>query len=905
MALSAGTRLGNFEILAPLGAGGMGEVYRARDTKLGREVAIKVLPDSLVQDVERLARFGREAKLLASLNHPNIATLHGLEEWESKPFLVMELVEGETLAERLKRGPMPIDEAIPMFIGIAEGLEAAHEKGIIHRDLKPANIKIGPNGKPKILDFGLATALADPIAQSDLAESPTITKGTAVGVILGTAHYMSPEQARGKSLDRRTDVWSFGCVLYEALTSKRAFEGDTLTDVLSAVLRGEPDLSALPAAVPRTVEHVLRRCLVPDATRRLHDIADARIELESQVESAPPSNGFPSRTRIRMAALVFLSLAIGLLIGAGINRSETANVHQRPVRFSLRLPDDEFLAVEYLQEVLAISPDGNLVAYIARRPMAASRREAIPRLVLRQLDSEEPNSVTGTEGAMSLFFAPDSKSIGIVVDGRKLLRVSSAGGAPEVLADVSITGGYDSTAAKGGSWGADGSILFSPGGAGGLVHLSSGGATSADFLTSPDPARHETSHRWPKFLPDGTAALFTVKPEGIASWDEARIDVVSLQTRKWKTVVEGGVHARYSPTGHIIFARHETLMAAPFDLERHEVTGPPVALPEDVYVEPRSGAAQFSFSETGTLAYVPNSVEAMSRNLVWIDRKGNAQRISDASGLYSGPCVSPDGKFIALVLEGASDDLWVQDLDRGSLTRLTFHGNQFSPTWSPDGRRIAFASDRGGQWNLFVQSGDGSSEAERLTTSENSQYPGSFSPDGRALAFSESTSATNWDIYILPLDGDHHPRPFVKTEFNEANPRFSPDGKFIAYASEETGRPQVFIRAYPEGNQRMQISTDGGTEPAWSRDGRELFYWQGDEFMVVSVVVAPSLTVGRPHKLFSGHFGQGTYSGTQTFDVAPDGRFVMAPPASPDHGPREIRVVLNWFEELKRLVPTK
>ena len=699
MALSAGTRLGTYEILAPIGAGGMGEVYRARDAKLGREVAIKVLPGQFSKDRERLARFEREARLLASLNHPNIATLHGFEESNDIRFLVMELVKGETLGERLARGPIPLDEALPLFEQIASGLHAAHEKGVIHRDLKPANIKITPDGVPKILDFGLAkAALAGEVSE----ESPTVTRqGTEAGIILGTAAYMSPEQARGKSLDKRTDVWSFGCVFYEALTGRTVFLGETVSDTIAKILEREPDWRTLPTRTPVLVRSLLRRCLAKDPARRLHDMADARIEIE---EASSPAEATPSQATSRRNPLIAMgALTVAAMVAAlwALTRS-SAPEPKAVTRTVINLPEARHLALEGTTAV-ALSPDGRYVAYFARN-------EERTELYLRALDELEAKRIDGSESGLMPFFSPDSQWLGFDAGGA-MMKVSVSGGAPVRL--------FEGSADRGASWSERG-VVLSPGGSAGLelVTIDGGGM---EPLTTLDRDRNEKSHRFPDVLPGGRAVLFAIGTTEIESKDEGSIAVLDLETGEQRVVLKGGMSARYSPSGHVVYARAGSLFAIPFDVDRLEVTGAPIAVVDGVSMSVAAGNAEFGLSRDRALLYAPGGIEGVDRQIVWVDREGRSEPLIETTRAYAGLGFSPDGRFLAVWIVGANDSVWVHDMARGILTRVAHGSDNEGNVWTPQGDRLTFNSNRNGKYNLFWQTrrrerAGGASRHERADT---------------------------------------------------------------------------------------------------------------------------------------------------------------------------------------------
>jgi eukaryotic-like serine/threonine-protein kinase len=876
--LMMGQTLAHYRIVERLAAGGMGEVYRASDTKLGREVAIKVLPDAFARDPERLARFEREARLLASLNHPNIAAIHGFEQSGDIPYLVLELVPGVTLAGRLAAGPLGVEEALRNCSQIAVALEAAHERGVIHRDLKPANIKITPEGKVKVLDFGLAKAFA-----VDLAESSAVTEvGTREGVILGTSSYMSPEQARGKPVDKRTDIWSFGCVLYEALTGRRAFTGDTVSDTIAAILEREPQWDSLPDATTVSIRLLLSRCLEKDRNRRLHDIADARIEIEDALAgrvTAGPTTGPTMRARAGWRLALPWGLA-GLLLGAiaaGVAiwemQPRSLPTPQPTARFVMALPATERLS-SLDSPSLAISPDGTHLAYVVRS-------EGSEQLYLRAMDQFESRPIPGTEDAYSPFFSPDGQWIGFF-SARKLKKVSTKGGPPLTLCDA-----FASSA----SWGADDTIVI--GDASGLLRVSAAGG-EPQAITTLDSSKGEIGHDWPEILPGGKAVIFTL------STSDQHVVVQSLETRSRQVLVQGS-YARYVPTGHLVYIRAGRLLAVSFDLARLKVTGDPVPVVEDVLVTPNFGLAQFCFSSLGLLVYIPGGIEGAERRLVWVDRKGMVKPWVGSPRAYWFPRLSPDGRRLSVQIGSVNSDVWTYDLRGETPTRLTFKADNNLPIWTPDGKRLTFASNKLGAMNLFWKAADGSASEERLTTSEHPQLPCSWSPDGEMLAFEEIHPRTGSDLWILPLKGERKPRPFLQTQSDEEDAAFSPDGRWLAYASNESGRYEIYIQPLSGPGGKRQISTEGGTAPLWARNWRELFYLNGDKMMAVEITIHPTFTVGKRRLLFEGRYQK--VGPRANYDVTPDGqRFVMVQARERELAPAQLNVVTNWFEDLKRRV---
>jgi eukaryotic-like serine/threonine-protein kinase len=893
MALASGTRLGSYEIVAQIGAGGMGEVYRAHDTKLGRDVAIKVLPANFVNDPERLSRFQREARMLAALNHPNIATIYGLEQFDGVSCLVMELVPGETLAERVKAGPLPIEEALKIAAQIAEALEAAHEKNIIHRDLKPANVKVTPEGKVKVLDFGLAKAFEGDAANEDMGNSPTLSAAaTMQGVILGTAAYMSPEQARGKAVDKRTDIWAFGCVLYELLTRKQAFHAETTTEILAAVLKEEPNWQALPETTPLSIRALLRRCLQKEMNKRARDAGDARIEIEealvapvtADLTTAATTKG--SHVLGRRALILSLST---LLLGATIASLAVWNLKPssspQPVsRVVITLPPGQLLAGLDNGPAVTLSPDGTHLAYVARQG-------GTQQIYLRAMDSSEAKPIPGTEGGVIPFFSPDGQWLGFFT-GNKLMKVSVSGGAALTLSDASFP--------HGASWGNQGMIAFAPTTVSGLLQVPDAGGTPLPLTRL---AKGDVAHRWPEFLPGGKAVLFAAGSTAI-NFTNAGVAVQSIGTGERRNLLQGGMSPRYAPSGHLVYAQGGNLMAVPFDPQQLAVTGTAVSVGEGVLQSPVSGAAQYSFSATGSLAYVSGGVQSGQSKLVWVSRNGAEQPVAAPTHTYLAPHLSPDGRRVAVAVTEQESQTWLYDLSRETLTRFTFEGN-YNPVsvWTPDGKRIAFESNKEGPPNIFWQLADGSGGSERLTTSEYVTAPMSWSPDGQLLAFIEVNPTTGFDIWVLRIS-DRKAQPFLRTPFNETSARFSPDGRWLAYISDESGSYEIYVQPYPGPGGKWQISTEGGKEPVWNPNGRELFYRSGDKMMAVDITTQPGFAAGKPRMLFEGRYEPAPVP-IANYDVSPDGqRFLMLKPTEQAQAsPTQINIVLNWFEELKRRVP--
>ena len=887
-----GASLAHYRITAALGAGGMGEVYRATDTKLGRDVAIKVLPAEVAQDPERLARFEREAKLLASLNHSSIAHVYGFEsaslpDGSAAHFLAMELVPGEDLAERLKRGPIPVDEALAFARQIAEALGEAHEKGIVHRDLKPANVKVTPEGKVKVLDFGLAKAFSGDAASGsspDLSQSPTLAHtGTQAGLILGTAAYMSPEQARGRAVDKRADIWAFGVVLYELLTARRPFGGETVSEILAAVIKDEPEWKALPAGLPAAVAGVLRRCLVKEPARRLHDITDARLLLEdASLEPAAP-RPTPARAPRWREAAAWLLAVVGIGAAAALAWKRPAPRPVEPLtHFAVSLPGDQPMAFIDVP-TLALSPDGRKLA------LTVSGAAGQTMIHVRAFDQLETRPVPGTEGGSCPFFSPDGASIGFFAD-RRLKTISLAGGPPQNVADAPN--------ARGGLWAPDGSILFVPAYDTGLWRVSAAGGV-AQPVVSPETAKGERTYRWPVLLPGGRAVLFTAGSiDSPNDYDKARLVAFSFATGERRVVVDGVNMAGFVAPDTLVYSRAGVLFTVRFDVSRLEVVGQATPALEGVAGDPSSGAAYFAVANDGTLAAVRGAGSKVNRLLTLVDRKGVTQRLPLTARGFRHPRFSPDGKRLAFTVGSAvtgisSDgDVWVYSLSSGSLDRLTFDGSAF-PSWTPSGDRIGYM--RGNQ-AVLARSADGTgAEDELVAPGSDALVPGSWSADGRTLALTRIASAQD----ILFLTPGDKPRLF---ETDAGAPAFSPDGRFIAYASPASGLRYVFVRS-AGGDGKWQVSSEPAGDPKWSGDGRELFYLTAGRpqrsLMVVAVEAGPGFRAGPPRVVADVSRYLTSTAPVVDWDAAPDGRrfvFIEAERAK-DEGTR-IDVTLHWARHL-------
>jgi Tol biopolymer transport system component len=886
--------LAHYEITSQIGKGGMGEVFRAKDQKLGREVAIKVLPEEFAQDTDRVARFQREAKLLASLNHPNIAAIYGLEEFAGTNFLVLELVEGETLADRIKAGPIPVEESLKLALQIAEALEAAHEKGVIHRDLKPANIKVTPEGKAKVLDFGLAKAYAGDGQEVNLSNSPTLSDvATQQGMILGTAAYMSPEQARGRTVDKRADIWAFGCVLFEMLSGRAAFSGRDVTDILAAVIRSEPDWSMLPANLHGRLREVLERCVKKEVRDRYHDISDVRVDLQKVLTDPSGVLVQPleiTETRIRWRTTLGIAAAIAItaiLVGLVVWNSRAPEPRQ-VIRFDYELPDGQQLT----NLPLAVSPDGKQFVYSTSKG-----------LFLRSVNELTAKLIAGSEGdTRQPFFSPDGRWIGYFsIADRQLKKISINGGAPVSLCDVGGVG------MAGASWGTDDMMVLSaiPHG---IMRIPASGGTPESLIKT-----ESYFFESPQILQNGKSLLYTAYNSG---FQQPRIMVRQLKSGESKELLPGTV-VRYLPNGYLIYQPPDitTVYAIPVNPDTLAVAGEPVPLLEDV------GFADIS--DSGTLVYIPSPPRAKARRasgrtLVWVDREGKEEPLGTPPNFYAYPKISPDGKRVAVsVGETPNEDIWIWDTVRKNLTKLTFEKTRdMLPIWSPDGKRIAYWADTAGASpnGVFLKPADGTGEAEKLISAPNGQlHPFSWSNDGKTLLMQEVVTWTNLDISVLSMEKEHTKKPLLQSERAETQPKISPDGQWMAYTSNDSGRDEIYVRPFPDvTGGKWQVSTQGGTSPLWSPHGRELFYLSEDnQVMAVAVETEPTLGFQTPKVLFKNeNLGFGAYTGTP-WDIHPDGkRFLMikqpgvAPSAEEVVRPR-ITIVLNWFEELKQRVPVK
>ena len=900
-----GTSLSHYKVTAKIGEGGMGEVYRATDENLGRDVAIKVLPDAVAKDVERLTRFKREAQLLASLNHTNIAAIHGLEEADGKPFLVLELVEGEDLSERLDRGALALDEALEIARQIAEALEEAHEHGIVHRDLKPANVKLTPDGKVKVLDFGLAKAFmgdeASKSTSANLTQSPTMTSaGTQAGLILGTAAYMSPEQARGKPVDRRADIWAFGVVLYEMLTGRRLFEGETVSDILAAVLKTDPDWSALPEALPDTIRRLLHRCLERDPKRRLHSAADAAIEIEESLTGATFETGStlqqPRFDRRPWILVGLLAVTLVVMISRGFVLPESPGV---TTRLKVELSANGELSNQFGANAV-LSPDGRMVAYVGRQ-------QGRTRLHVRRLDGLEQSVLAGTDDARAPFFSPDGRWIGFAAPAG-LMKIGVDGGAPVKICDLAGNFG------RGATWSGE-VIAFASSFDSGLSRVSAGGG-APEPLTTLDLTRDERSHRWPAFLPGGKALLFMVQRAG-QDYDDADIEAVSLADGRRTVLVRGGAFPRYAAPGSLLFVRDDVLFALRFDPDTLAVEEPPTPALEGLLTwtgdqERGDGSAEYALSRDGDLLYRP--AQARARNagtrFVWVDPAGREEPAFAEEIRVTTLSISPDGKHIAFDGRSARGrGVFLRDLERGTTVPLTSEGaGESEPVWSPDGRRLAYAPRASGDERVLkIRTLDGAEPERTVSVIAGGARPKSWTRDGQALIVNGMGAETGSDLWLLPLDG-REARPIVKSPLGDVGGQVSPNGLWVAYFSEEKGVGQIFVTPLEQPGPRWQVSFEGASQPRWSHDGRLLYYAslaRAQEQVGVIVAVAveeagDTPRFGEPRTVFRGFVQSAPDS--PMYDVHPDGRLLIIKRESLDTEVDRSHAifVLGWRHDLER-----
>ena len=891
-----GVRVGVYHILSPLGAGGMGEVYRARDTRLSRDVALKMLPPDVTADPDRVARFEREAMTLAALNHPHIGAIYDVEHFEpgtgpdrgNGRALVLELVEGDTLAERIREcagrsgAGLPVNDALTIARQIADALDAAHEKGIVHRDLKPANIKITPEGLVKVLDFGLAKLVA---AVEPSSTTTTIAGGrTREGILLGTAAYMSPEQARGQTVDKRTDIWAFGCVLYELLTGRVAFAGETIPDTLAAILEREPDWDAVPRSTSTQVQRLLRRCLAKDSRQRLRDVGDARLYLDEVTGDAgagrPTQRPAQTSRSIRKWAVIGVTaaaVAAGGAITWMLPRHAPPSESGGAARLTIALAPGQELDTRGGAGPLAIAPDGRQVAYVANGGRAA-------QLHLRSVESFDARAIPATDGAQFPFFSPDSEWVAFFAD-RKLKRVAVRGGAPVTICDVAVLG-------QGGAWGPDGTIVFDPGDYGLMRVPASGGVPQR--ITVGDDAIDRSHLSWPHFLPSGRSVIATVGPLGAA---DSYLVALALDKREWRRLTAGS-QAQYMRPGYLVYhapaVQEGEIDAVWFDEESLTIRGAPVAAVDSVFRAQNGGAAYFATAQNGTLIFTSGG---NARTLVRVDRNGRRSPLTDDRRGFRHPEISPDGRKVAVTVDPRPSQVWVYDLERRTGIPISRDGHSLGPVWSSDGRHVTYSSNL----DIFWRLADASGPASRLLTREGSQYPTSWTRDGQLLLYDDGAEAApnSSDIWLLPTSGT--PRPLIATPHEERAARVSPDGRWVSYHSDESGRLEVYVRPFPDVNGgKWLVSTAGGRRPVWSRSGRELFYALGTSLMRVPITArGAEFVAGTPEALFSGPFDLTTTD----FSVAPDSTAFIMVESDPSARPTQVRVVINWREELAARLP--
>jgi Tol biopolymer transport system component/tRNA A-37 threonylcarbamoyl transferase component Bud32 len=889
MTLSSGAILGPYSIVAPLGAGGMGEVYRAKDTRLDRDVAIKVLPPHLSRSPEFKQRFEREAKSISQLTHAHICTLHDVGHHDGTDYLVMELLEGETVAQRVTKGSLPLDAVLMHGVEIASALDAAHRKGVVHRDLKPGNIMLTKSGA-KLLDFGLAKSAA--IIESDPSAVTVSQPLTSKGTILGTFQYMAPEQLEGVEADARTDIFAFGAVLYEMATGKRAFEGHSRASLIASIMSAQPrPLSELQPMTPPALDRLIRKCLAKDPDHRWQSAADVADELrwiaedDSQPIAAATRAGRGWRFGTGLLAGILVSVAVALIALALRTKPELRATH-----VSIALPASDVVDAGLENLAITLSPDGRSVAYCARGVSGI-------HLYLRRLDQREAIKLPGTEGAYDPFFSPDSEWIGFFA-GSKLRKISVRGGVSIPLAD--------SIESRSGTWIDEQTIAFAPNFGTPLMQLPASGGTPQP-ITALDVNKRERTHRWPEALPGGEWVLFTTGSiDSPGDYDASVIEAVSTRTRERRVLVTGGRMARFAPPGFLVFARGSVLFAARIDPRDPRVTAAPLPVLDGVGGEATSGASHFSISHDGTLAYLPGATDELDE-LVWVDMEGKIEPVGAPLRLYNQVRVSPDGTQL-LVAAGparAVGDLWLYSLARETSSRVTFDQKCSSPCWTPDQRRVVYRIEAG-QYQIRVQPLDGSEAPRVIHSDADPVLVSGITPDGSTVLFQKYGSGTS-DVLVVPIDGSAPARPLWEEPSAQYSGVVSPDGRWLAYTSQEGGIDDIYVKPASGQGGKWQVSVDGGIVPVWSPDGKELFFVRGDTMMSVTIDAREGqVTAGTPKKLFDFPPGRRAERDLRTFDITPDGkRFVLMRSATPGLGRREINVVLNWNAELDAKMPAR
>jgi eukaryotic-like serine/threonine-protein kinase len=895
MTLAAGSRLGPYEVVSVLGAGGMGEVYRARDSRLGRDVAIKVLPTAFAADHERLARFEQEARAAAALNHPNILAVHDLGQHAGAPFIVTELLEGGSLREALGGGLLPARKAIEYGVALAQGLAAAHDKGIVHRDLKPDNVFITADGRVKILDFGIAKLTQPDAALSGMTVMPT-TPGavpqTISGMVVGTVGYMSPEQVRGGIADPRSDIFSLGVLLHEMLSGRRTFSGETAADVMSGILREDPpELPVAERHIPPALARIVSRCLEKNPAARFQSARDLAFALDaltapsSATSPAVSRETVPSRGRtvsLPVAGIAAVLLAVAAAAAVWALRP-AASSDDQITRLTIALPDGDRIFNSDTPS-LDISADGKYVAY-------AAVHDGVPKLMVRARDGITSQVLPGIDGAVSPFFSPDGKSIGFFALSR-LRTINIESSETKDLADAPN--------ARGGWWAEDGFIYYAPSSGGGIFKVQSNGGTPSE-VTTIDRSKGEISHRWPQVLPGGKTMLMSVWT-GPAR-DNRFVQVVRLDSGRRETVATGD-SGRYSPSGHLLFSRLDALMAVPFDRDRLTAAGQVIKTADTARIG--SEGATFAVSNRGDLVTLTGDPHRMDARIVWVDRSGRAEPVPVPAQDLANAVLSPDSKRAAFNVHGPRNEIGIVEFERGVVTMLTTNSNgSQAPVWSPDGKRIAYRGTRNGFRNVWVKPVDGTGAEQQLTRGDGTQTPLSWSPDGSNLLYYDAgTSSTSWDISVVSI-ADGKAQPLITDAQRQSSAQWAPDGKWIAYTSDESGREEVFVVPFPLTGQRWRVSTNGGSEAVWSPDGREIFYRGEKKLWVVDVRTSPAFTVGTPRVLFADAFVLSPNASTG-YSISDDGkRFLFVQPVQPDPPITQIQMVVNWFAELRRAAGAK